>query len=112
MLVNGGKLSRGGEPCRHCKVRSGYRSRGLCAICWDNVEIRALYSARRGIWQRDAEEVEQHKVEAAEYVRTVAPLPTDAMPGTPEKVEIMELRYALGFSIFHPMDRTGLEGDR
>lgn len=32
------------------------------------------------------------------------PEPTDAEPGTPEKIEIMAARYAAGLAIRHPAD--------
>lgn len=27
-------------PCRHCSIRPGWRGRGLCGICYSNLDIR------------------------------------------------------------------------
>jgi hypothetical protein len=37
---------------------------------------------------------------------TSAPLPTAALPGTPDKVAVLEERARLGVSLWHPLDAT------
>ena len=32
------------------------------------------------------------------------PCPTAALPGSPEKVEVLLRRFVLGYSLFHPLD--------
>lgn len=39
--------------------------------------------------------------------RTPPALPTDARPGSPEKIEVMRLRYENGEHLYHPQDATG-----
>lgn len=40
------------------------------------------------------------------------PEPTEAEPGTPEKIEVMARRYADGLAILHPMDNLTCTGRR
>jgi len=40
----------------------------------------------------------------------VAPSPTTAAPGTPEKLAVMAARYAAGQALFHPDDAIQLVG--
>lgn len=37
-------------------------------------------------------------------VQTRMPTPTDAIPGSPEKVRVLEARYLAGESLWHPLD--------
>ena len=81
--------------CRHCqKVRSN-RPRGLCWSCYYTPGVRDLYPstskfARRGVKDFNG--------------RARLPEPTSALPGTPEKVAILEQRARLGQSLWHPLD--------
>lgn len=43
---------------------------------------------------------------APELAASTEPEPTDTNPGTPERVKVMEERYAQGQDLFHPRDRT------
>jgi hypothetical protein len=38
------------------------------------------------------------------------PTPTTALPGTPEKVEVLIRRARLGYHLFHPLD-AGMPGE-
>ncbi len=40
------------------------------------------------------------------HMRRLAPHPTTALPGTPEKVEVMRQREECGYDIWHPDDAT------
>lgn len=40
------------------------------------------------------------------------PEPTDAMPGTPDKIAVLAARAAAGVALWHPLDRTGAEDAR
>ena len=82
--------------CRHCnKVRSN-RPRGLCWSCYYTPGVRDRYPstskfARRGVGNFNG--------------RTqLPPLPTSALPGTPEKVAILEQRACLHQDLWHPND--------
>jgi len=82
--------------CRHCGKVKPNRPRGLCWSCYYRPGVRDQYPstskfARRGIgclndWPLDP------------------PEPTLALPGTPEKVAILEERARLKQALWHPKD--------
>ena len=82
--------------CRHCqKVRSN-RPRGLCWSCYYRPGVREQYPstskyARRGVSDFNGQ-------------TTVAGKPTEALPGSEAKVEILAERARLGLSLWHPSD--------
>jgi hypothetical protein len=82
--------------CRHCgKVRIS-RPRALCWICYYTVGVRDLHppiapTGRRGL--------------ALDTIKGKRPTrPTSALPGTPEKIEVMRARCERGEELFHPRD--------
>lgn len=86
------------KMCRHCKQKTCNRPRGLCWTCFYNAEVRKLYEcyssdkyARRGILDKNG--------------HTSAPgEPTDALPGSAEKIAVLAERAARGLSLWHPLD--------
>lgn len=82
--------------CRHCnKVRSN-RPRGLCWSCYYAPGVREQYPstskyARRGVSDFNG------KTKSASA-------PTQALPGSAEKVNVLAERARLGLSLWHPMD--------
>ena len=82
--------------CRHCqKVRSN-RPRGLCWSCYYTPGVREQYPstskyARRGVSDFNGQ-------------AHVAAKPTQAPPGSAEKVEVLAERARLGLSLWHPRD--------
>lgn len=82
--------------CRHCqKVRSN-RPRGLCWSCYYRPGVRDQYPstskyARRGVSDFNGS-------------TSVAAKPTEALPGTEDKVAILAERARLGLSLWHPRD--------
>jgi len=71
------------------------RPRGLCWSCYYTPGVRELYPstskfARRGVKDFNG--------------RARLPEPTSALPGTPEKVAVLELRARLGQQLWHPLD--------
>lgn len=86
--------------CRHCGTRLITRTRRLCRACFDTPEVRDLYppmgtnaSGRRGV---GLENRSKHPL----------PAPTDALPGSAAKVEVLAQRAARGEQLFHPLDVT------
>ncbi len=83
--------------CRHCQRTKANRPRGLCWSCYYRPGVRDLFPstskfARRGI---------------ADYCgKAIMPEPTDALPGTLEKVEVLEARARRGQALWHPLDAT------
>ncbi len=82
--------------CRHCgKVRVS-RPRGLCWVCYYTPGVRDHYPitskfARRGVQDFNGRV-------------SLPPEPTTAMPGTPEKVRILEQRARNHQALWHPHD--------
>lgn len=82
--------------CRHCQRVRSNRPRGLCWSCYYTPGVRDLYPstskfARRGISDKNG-------------VIALAAEPTSALPGSAEKVAILEQRARLGVSLWHPLD--------
>jgi hypothetical protein len=84
--------------CRHCNRVPVNRPRGLCWSCYYTPGVRDLYPstskfARRGV---------------ANFcgAAPMAPKPTEALPGTPEKVLVLEERARRGLALWHPGDAT------
>jgi hypothetical protein len=81
--------------CRHCKAEVVNRPRGLGWTCYYLPGVRDLYPvtskyARRGVTNFTGESLPCE--------------PTDALPGTPEKFEVLCRRAAAGQALFHPLD--------
>jgi hypothetical protein len=87
--------------CRHCR-RNGLRfyGRGLCQMCYRTPKIRVKYPRDRvPVW---------HATPAS-----LPTEPTDAIPGSREKVSVLGERLAAGVGLFHPKDAGWKdEGDR
>jgi hypothetical protein len=82
--------------CRHCQRVRSNRPRGLCWSCYYTPGVREKYPstskfARRGVSDFNG-------------ASSLAPQPTSALPGTPEKVAILEERARLGLALWHPLD--------
>jgi hypothetical protein len=81
--------------CRHCQKVKSNRPRGLCWSCYYTPGVRDRYPstskfARRGVMDFNG--------------RAKMPEPTDALPGSLEKVRILEERARLGQALWHPLD--------
>ena len=84
--------------CRHCQKAPVNRPRGLCWSCYYTPGVRDLYPstskfARRGV---------------GNFCGNASPagVPTGALPGSPEKVAILEERARLRQDLWHPQDAT------
>lgn len=81
--------------CRHCERIPASRPRGLCWSCYYAPGVRELYPstskfARRGIGNFNG--------------HSPLPTPTTALPGTPEKVLVLEQRALAHQDLWHPLD--------
>jgi hypothetical protein len=81
--------------CRHCEQVRSNRPRGLCWSCYYTPGVRELYPstskyARRGVKDFNG--------------RVPLPAPTEALPGTAEKVAVLQERARLGQALWHPLD--------
>ena len=84
------------ELCRHCKRVRPNRPRGLCWSCYYKPGVRDRYPSTSKFARRGVQDFNGRVV--------LPPRPTQAMPGSPEKVAILEQRARLGQSLWHPDD--------
>jgi len=77
--------------CLHCGERKKYRGRGLCSSCYERVGSR-YPSSRRGV------------PGGANPSPPPPPEPTDAPPGSAEKVRVLIEREARCVGLWHPLD--------
>lgn len=91
-------------PCRHCGRTLTIRSRGLCQTCFDKPGIREKYphlpSPFNAYLSRPG-----HRLTGA---AANDPNPTDAVPGSSEKMAVLEFRASNGYELFHPEDSIDL----
>jgi len=81
--------------CRNCQLVKSNRPRGLCWSCYYTPGVREKFPstskfARRGVGNGNK--------------GSETPEPTTALPGTPEKVKILEERARRGQCLWHPLD--------
>lgn len=82
--------------CRHCRTGYVNRPRGLCWPCYYTPGVRDLYPstskhARRGVGN-------------GFLADPPLPEPTEARPGTPEKLAVLASRALAGQRLWHPED--------
>ena len=89
------------KKCRHCTTRPAHKPRGLCGPCYYDPAVRESYGmyAKRGVGNRNREPASPDE-------------PTAALPGSPEKVVILEERANAGRALWHHGDRTLSDEDR
>lgn len=90
-------------PCRHCGM-PGERPRGLCSVCYYNPGIRSLYlslAKRSPLCARTNQEVQD-----CNGNRPLPEEPTDAPPGSDQKIKVMAERASKRQQLFHPHDAT------
>jgi hypothetical protein len=85
--------------CLHCGGNAKHGSRGLCCRCYKRLEIRARYPVIRDCARTVGLGI------MTPHDKPVAS--TDALPGTPEKIEAMGQRLAMGCTLYHPDDARG-----
>jgi hypothetical protein len=82
--------------CRHCGRERAARPRGLCWTCYQTLEIRRQYASlskfgRRGVLDFCG-------------LGQLPAAPTSALPGSIEKVAILQQRASRRESLWHPED--------
>lgn len=81
--------------CLHCQQPRSLAARGLCWVCHKDPDVRDLYPCRAPGRQPEGPTVGDSRQSAD---------PTPALPGTAEKMAVMEERARAGESLFHPED--------
>lgn len=84
--------------CRHCEKGRATRPRGLCWTCYRALTVRHRYLSTSKFARRGAG-LDVQRVQ-------LPPFPTDALPGTPEKIAILEQRAQMRQELFHQDDAT------
>lgn len=80
--------------CRHCGTGKVNRPRGLCRTCYYTNGVREMYPrAKFGNHVHDTRGRDRGLAE-----------PTDAMPGSPAKLAVLEQRATAGQRLWHPLD--------
>ena len=82
--------------CRHCQKVKSNRPRGLCWSCYYRPGVRDQYPSTSKYARRGVSDFNGKTAQAA--------LPTNALPGTEEKVAVLAERARLGLSLWHPLD--------
>jgi hypothetical protein len=82
--------------CRNCQRVPSNRPRGLCWSCYYKPGVREKFPSTSKYAQRNFGDFNGGG--------GALPEPTAAPPGTPDKVEILRARAALGQSLWHPAD--------
>ncbi len=82
--------------CRHCGRIRPSRPRGLCWSCYYTPGVRDQYPS--------TSKFARHGIEDFNGRVPLPPFPTAAMPGTPEKVAVLEERARMRVSLWHPLD--------
>ncbi len=85
--------------CRHCQRKKANRPRGLCWTCYYTPGLRDRFAstskfARRGVGNFNG-------------LPPLPDQPTDALPGSEEKIRVLIDRAAKRQALFHPADATG-----
>lgn len=90
-----------GQPCRHCAapLKVG-RRRGLCWKCRHDPAIRDQYTSEAPTANRAVDGGDGCALGRGRGK------PTDALPGTEEKILVMRARASRGKELFHPQDAT------
>jgi hypothetical protein len=84
--------------CRHCQKRRVTRPRGLCWTCYYTEGVREQYPSMSKFGRRGPGNFNGKA--------KLPPFPTLALPGSPEKIAILEQRALLRQALFHPQDAT------
>ena len=86
------------EYCQHCQERPGRHKMRLCWRCYHTPGVRDLYREREDLSTAGGDG-------AWEFTELpLPPEPTDAVPGSPEKLAVMQWRDEHGYQPHHPAD--------
>jgi hypothetical protein len=91
--------------CRHCHRPKVNRPRGLCWSCYYSPGVKDKYPSESKFHCTKEANAQD---EAENDFTGEPPLdePTEALPGTEEKIKVMARRAALRLALFHPQDAT------
>lgn len=91
--------------CRGCKINRVQKPRGLCCRCYNDLELRMKSPPVSPFGNRG------HGIDSIDSCgevyqpsRRLPERPTSAIPGSPEKIAVLEERARCGRLLFHPDD--------
>jgi hypothetical protein len=87
--------------CRHCGHIPASRPRGLCWNCYYTPDVRDQYTSTSRYGRRGIEDSYGHFL--------LPPAPTEALPGTPEKLAVLMSRAMQHQALWHPHDAPALQ---
>ena len=93
------------DYCKHCKMLSVRTHSGLCSRCYYNPRIRNLYPIGEFQNRKDGRLV-PNRFQVFTDVPGLPDEPTNAQPGSEEKLLILEKRISQGKQLFHPQDKS------
>jgi len=70
----------------------------LCWACFYKPEVRALYPS--------TSKFARHGLGTGQFIPTLPAFPTNATPGSPEKIAILQQRALSRQELFHPHDAS------
>lgn len=82
--------------CRHCRQVHATEPRGLCLTCFCEPGVKERYPVGQYSPTREGHGTVNRAARA--------PVPTLALPGTAEKIAVLEGRAERGESLFHQAD--------
>jgi hypothetical protein len=82
--------------CRHCQRARANRPRGLCWSCYYRPGVRDRYPS--------LSKFAPHGIDDFTGRAPLPAAPTRALPGTPEKVAVLEQRARQRQALWHPLD--------
>lgn len=82
--------------CRHCKKQHVNRPRGLCWSCYYAPGVRDKYPSTSKFARRGSA--------VGSSGGMVLPIPTMALPGSEEKIQVLAERAERRESLWHPLD--------
>jgi hypothetical protein len=82
--------------CRNCQRCPASRPRGLCWSCYYRPGVREHFPSTSKFAHRGIDDFNG--------TPALAPRPTMALPGTPDKVAVLEERARLRQALWHPQD--------
>jgi hypothetical protein len=101
MLSVANRVTILGRPvCRHCKLRPACRPKKLCYRCFHTPKVRLKYGLKECDVEID-DYIHKGKVDKS---KPLDKHPTDAPPGSEEKVEVLIDRANRGVALWHPLD--------
>ena len=82
--------------CKHCHERRANRPRGLCWSCYNTPGVREQYACLSLLGRPPVEDFAGQE--------DLPSQPTNARPGSPEKVAVLQERARLKQRLWHPLD--------